>query len=72
MFVLLFCPQDSLCIQRFDPSLGLITPLSPMMGGISLVPPPPIPPDVPPIKEIIHCKCCTLFPQNPSKNLDDL
>uniref|UniRef100_H2RLU8 Ecto-NOX disulfide-thiol exchanger 1 n=1 Tax=Takifugu rubripes TaxID=31033 RepID=H2RLU8_TAKRU len=60
---------DSLCIQRFDPSLGLITPLSPMMAGINLVPPPPGPPDGPVIKEIIHCKSCTLFPQNPSKML---
>ncbi|XP_056896564.1 LOW QUALITY PROTEIN: ecto-NOX disulfide-thiol exchanger 1 [Takifugu flavidus] len=57
---------DSLCIQRFDPSLGLITPLSPMMAGINLVPPPPGPPDGPVIKEIIHCKSCTLFPQNPN------
>lgn len=38
-----------------------------MMAGITLVPPPPAPPDVPVIKEIIHCKSCTLFPQNPSK-----
>ncbi|KAM3862249.1 ecto-NOX disulfide-thiol exchanger 1 [Diretmus argenteus] len=57
---------DSLCIQAFDPGLGLITPINPMMAGISLVPPPPIPPDMPVIKEIIHCKSCTLFPQNPN------
>ncbi|XP_014907322.1 ecto-NOX disulfide-thiol exchanger 1 isoform X1 [Poecilia latipinna] len=58
--------SESLCIPRFDPGLGLIAPINPMMGGISLVPPPPIPPDVPVIKEIIHCKSCTLFPQNPN------
>ncbi|KAG7459274.1 ecto-NOX disulfide-thiol exchanger 1 [Solea senegalensis] len=55
--------SDSLCVQRFDPMLGLITPINPMMAGISLVPPPPVPPDV---KEIIHCTSCTLFPQNPN------
>uniref|UniRef100_A0A1A7XR12 Ecto-NOX disulfide-thiol exchanger 1 n=1 Tax=Iconisemion striatum TaxID=60296 RepID=A0A1A7XR12_9TELE len=58
--------SDSLCIQRFDPGLGLIAPINPMMAGISLVPPPPIPAEVPLIKEIIHCKSCTLFPQNPN------
>ncbi|XP_074550711.1 ecto-NOX disulfide-thiol exchanger 1 isoform X2 [Halichoeres trimaculatus] len=58
--------SESLCIQRFEPSLGLITPINPMMAGISLVPPPPVPPDMPIIKEIIHCKSCTLFPQNPN------
>ncbi|XP_035030279.2 ecto-NOX disulfide-thiol exchanger 1 isoform X1 [Hippoglossus stenolepis] len=58
--------DDSLCIQRFDPGLGLIAPINPMMAGISLVPPPPAPPDTPVIKEIIHCKSCTLFPQNPN------
>ncbi|XP_037832045.1 ecto-NOX disulfide-thiol exchanger 1 isoform X2 [Kryptolebias marmoratus] len=58
--------SDPLCIQRFDPGLGLIAPINPMMAGISLVPPPPVPPDVPIIKEIIHCKSCTLFPQNPN------
>uniref|UniRef100_H3DPY9 Ecto-NOX disulfide-thiol exchanger 1 n=1 Tax=Tetraodon nigroviridis TaxID=99883 RepID=H3DPY9_TETNG len=50
---------DSLCLQRFQPSLGLLTPVSPMMAGISLAPPPPV-------KEIIHCSSCTLFPQNPN------
>ncbi|KAM9710292.1 ecto-NOX disulfide-thiol exchanger 1 isoform 1-T4 [Menidia menidia] len=58
--------SESLCIQRFDPGLGLIAPINPMMAGISLVPPPPIPPDVPVVKEIIHCQNCTLFPQNPN------
>uniref|UniRef100_A0A672JAI0 Ecto-NOX disulfide-thiol exchanger 1 n=1 Tax=Salarias fasciatus TaxID=181472 RepID=A0A672JAI0_SALFA len=58
--------SDSLCIQRFDPGLGLLTPINPIMAGISLVPPPPVPADVPLVKEIIHCKSCTLFPQNPN------
>ncbi|XP_030253871.1 LOW QUALITY PROTEIN: ecto-NOX disulfide-thiol exchanger 1 [Sparus aurata] len=58
--------SDSLCIQRFDTGLGLITPINPMMAGISLVPPPPVPPDMPVVKEIIHCQSCTLFPQNPN------
>ncbi|XP_028446110.1 ecto-NOX disulfide-thiol exchanger 1 isoform X2 [Perca flavescens] len=57
---------DSLCIQRFDAGLGLIAPINPLMAGISLVPPPPVPPEMPLIKEIIHCKSCTLFPQNPN------
>uniref|UniRef100_A0A8C7HZ67 Ecto-NOX disulfide-thiol exchanger 1 n=1 Tax=Oncorhynchus kisutch TaxID=8019 RepID=A0A8C7HZ67_ONCKI len=55
--------SDSLCIQGFDPGLGLLAPINPMMAGISLVPPPPGPPI---IKEIIHCQSCTLFPQNPN------
>ncbi|XP_042281378.1 ecto-NOX disulfide-thiol exchanger 1 [Thunnus maccoyii] len=58
--------SESLCLQRFDPGLGLITPINPMMAGISLVPPPPVTPEMPVIKEIIHCKSCTLFPQNPN------
>ncbi|XP_041663374.1 ecto-NOX disulfide-thiol exchanger 1 [Cheilinus undulatus] len=58
--------SESLCIQRFEPGLGLLAPINPMMAGISLVPPPPVPPDMPVIKEIIHCKSCTLFPQNPN------
>ncbi|XP_075995060.1 ecto-NOX disulfide-thiol exchanger 1 [Genypterus blacodes] len=58
--------SEPLCIQRFDPTLGLLTPINPMMAGISLVPPPPVPADKSLIKEIIHCKSCTLFPQNPN------
>uniref|UniRef100_W5LD96 Ecto-NOX disulfide-thiol exchanger 1 n=1 Tax=Astyanax mexicanus TaxID=7994 RepID=W5LD96_ASTMX len=58
--------SDSICIQGFDPNLGIIAPINPMMAGISLVPPPPVPPELPVIKEIIHCKSCTLFPQNPN------
>lgn len=60
---------DSICIQGFEPTLGIIAPINPMMAGISLVPPPPVQPELPVIKEIIHCKSCTLFPQNPSKCL---
>uniref|UniRef100_A0A4W5L3A8 Ecto-NOX disulfide-thiol exchanger 1 n=1 Tax=Hucho hucho TaxID=62062 RepID=A0A4W5L3A8_9TELE len=58
--------SDSLCIQGFDPGLGLLAPINPMIAGISLVPPPPGPPEMPIIKEIIHCQSCTLFPQNPN------
>ncbi|XP_036396809.1 ecto-NOX disulfide-thiol exchanger 1 isoform X2 [Megalops cyprinoides] len=58
--------SDPICIPGFDPSLGIITPINPMMAGISLVPPPPVAPEIPVIKEIIHCKSCTLFPQNPN------
>ncbi|XP_031800549.1 ecto-NOX disulfide-thiol exchanger 2 isoform X8 [Sarcophilus harrisii] len=52
----------------FDPSLGMMTgipPLTPIMPGLGIVPP-PIPPDMPVVKEIIHCKSCTLFPPNPN------
>ncbi|KAG7467131.1 hypothetical protein MATL_G00150110 [Megalops atlanticus] len=58
--------SDPICIPGFDPSLGIIAPINPMMAGISLVPPPPVAPEIPVIKEIIHCKSCTLFPQNPN------
>ncbi|KAK6485339.1 ecto-NOX disulfide-thiol exchanger 1 isoform X2 [Huso huso] len=61
--------SDSVCLPGFDPGLGImtgITPINPMMAGISLVPPPPVPLALPIIKEIIHCKGCTLFPQNPN------
>ncbi|XP_073343306.1 ecto-NOX disulfide-thiol exchanger 2 isoform X5 [Pagrus major] len=52
----------------FDPNLGMmagITPLNPMMPGLSMVPA-PLSQEVPLVKEIIHCKSCTLFPPNPS------
>ncbi|XP_045886157.1 ecto-NOX disulfide-thiol exchanger 2 isoform X2 [Micropterus dolomieu] len=52
----------------FDPNLGMmagITPLNPMMPGLGMVPA-PLSQDVPVIKEIIHCKSCTLFPPNPN------
>ncbi|XP_041799804.1 ecto-NOX disulfide-thiol exchanger 2-like [Chelmon rostratus] len=55
-------------LPDFDPSLGLMTgiaPLNPMMPGLGLAPP-PLSQDVPVVKEIIHCKSCTLFPPNPN------
>ncbi|XP_032331773.1 ecto-NOX disulfide-thiol exchanger 2 isoform X7 [Camelus ferus] len=55
-------------LPDFDPALGMMTgipPITPMMPGLGIVPP-PIPPDMPVVKEIIHCKSCTLFPPNPS------
>ncbi|KAL4608841.1 ecto-NOX disulfide-thiol exchanger 1-like isoform X1 [Arapaima gigas] len=58
--------SDSICMPGYDPSLGILTPINPMMAGISLVPPPPVPAEIPVVKEIIHCKSCTLFPQNPN------
>ncbi|PKU32281.1 ecto-nox disulfide-thiol exchanger 2 [Limosa lapponica baueri] len=54
-------------LRDFDPALGMMTgipPINPMMPGLGIVPP-PIPPDMPAAKEIIHCKSCTLFPPNP-------
>lgn len=54
----------------FDPNLGMmagITPLNPMMPGLGMVPT-PLSQDIPVVKEIIHCKSCTLFPPNPSKS----
>ncbi|XP_045886793.1 ecto-NOX disulfide-thiol exchanger 2-like isoform X2 [Micropterus dolomieu] len=51
----------------FDPSLGLMTgiaPINPLMPSLGLAPP-PLSQDVPVVKEIIHCKSCTLFPPNP-------
>ncbi|XP_031213387.1 ecto-NOX disulfide-thiol exchanger 2 isoform X3 [Mastomys coucha] len=55
-------------LPDFDPALGMMTgipPITPMMPGLGIVPP-PIPPDMPVVKEIIHCKSCTLFPPNPN------
>ncbi|XP_061642729.1 ecto-NOX disulfide-thiol exchanger 2 isoform X8 [Phyllopteryx taeniolatus] len=52
----------------FDPNLGMmagITPINPLMPGLGMVPA-PLSHDVPVVKEIIHCKTCTLFPPNPS------
>ncbi|XP_038617944.1 ecto-NOX disulfide-thiol exchanger 1 isoform X2 [Tachyglossus aculeatus] len=60
--------SDSICVPSFDPNLNMmagITPINPMMPGLGLVAPPP-PPDVSVVKEIIHCKSCTLFPPNPN------
>ncbi|XP_056665154.1 ecto-NOX disulfide-thiol exchanger 2 isoform X3 [Monodelphis domestica] len=55
-------------LPDFDPALGMMTgipPITPIMPGLGIVPP-PIPPDMPVAKEIIHCKSCTLFPPNPN------
>ncbi|XP_064206638.1 ecto-NOX disulfide-thiol exchanger 2-like isoform X4 [Anguilla rostrata] len=55
-------------MSDFDPSLGMMTgiaPMNPMMPGLGMVPP-PISQDMPIVKEIIHCKSCTLFPPNPN------
>ncbi|XP_034454222.1 ecto-NOX disulfide-thiol exchanger 2 isoform X1 [Hippoglossus hippoglossus] len=52
----------------FDPNLGMmagITPMNPMMPGIGMVPG-QLSQDLPVVKEIIHCKTCTLFPPNPN------
>ncbi|XP_061895928.1 ecto-NOX disulfide-thiol exchanger 2 isoform X2 [Entelurus aequoreus] len=52
----------------FDPSLGMmagIAPNNPMMPGLGMVPP-HLSHDFPVVKEIIHCKSCTLFPPNPN------
>ncbi|XP_028816778.1 ecto-NOX disulfide-thiol exchanger 2 isoform X3 [Denticeps clupeoides] len=55
-------------MSDFDPSLGMMTgiaPMNPMLPGLGIVPP-PISQDMPVVKEIIHCKSCTLFPPNPN------
>ncbi|XP_075752771.1 ecto-NOX disulfide-thiol exchanger 2 isoform X3 [Pelodiscus sinensis] len=55
-------------LPDFDPALGIMTgipPINPLMPGLGIVPP-PIRPDMPAVKEIIHCKSCTLFPPNPN------
>ncbi|XP_039504354.1 ecto-NOX disulfide-thiol exchanger 2 isoform X1 [Pimephales promelas] len=55
-------------MSDFDPSLGMMTgiaPMNPMMPGLGIVPP-PVSQDMPVVKEIIHCKSCTLFPPNPN------
>ncbi|CAJ0955922.1 unnamed protein product, partial [Ranitomeya imitator] len=58
---------NSLCVPGFDPNLSMmtgITPINPMMAGMGLLPPPLT--QLPIVKEIIHCKSCTLFPPNPN------
>uniref|UniRef100_A0A8C1SK34 Ecto-NOX disulfide-thiol exchanger 2 n=2 Tax=Cyprinus carpio TaxID=7962 RepID=A0A8C1SK34_CYPCA len=55
-------------MSDFDPSLGMMTgiaPMNPMMPGLGILPP-PVSQDMPIVKEIIHCKSCTLFPPNPN------
>nr|XP_028593934.1 ecto-NOX disulfide-thiol exchanger 1 isoform X4 [Podarcis muralis] len=59
---------DSICVRGFDPNINMvtgITPVNPMLSSMGLVAQPP-PAEVPVIKEIIHCKSCTLFPPNPN------
>ncbi|XP_034037790.1 ecto-NOX disulfide-thiol exchanger 2-like isoform X2 [Thalassophryne amazonica] len=53
-------------LPEFDPSLGMMTgiPFNPLMPGLGVVPT-PLSQDLPVVKEIIHCKSCTLFPPNP-------
>lgn len=56
----------------FDSGLGMMTgiaPMNTMMPGLGYVPPPPLPQDLPIVKEIIHCQSCTLFPPNPRKSI---
>lgn len=58
----------------FDPNLGMmagITPLNPLMPGLGMVPA-PVSQELSLIKEIIHCKSCTLFPPNPSKSYNHM
>ncbi|KAK7138272.1 hypothetical protein R3I94_013789 [Phoxinus phoxinus] len=60
-------------MSDFDPSLGMMTgiaPMNPMMPGLGIVPP-PVSQDMPIVKEIIHCKSCTLFPPNPKSILTE-
>ncbi|GCB74724.1 hypothetical protein scyTo_0003815 [Scyliorhinus torazame] len=55
-------------MSEFDRSLRMMTgmaPMNPIMPGLGIVPP-GIHPDMLVIKEIIHCKSCTLFPPNPN------
>lgn len=56
---------EPLCLPRFDPGLGLLTPLNPLLGLVHSPGSGPGP-DIPVVKEIIHCNSCTLFPQNPN------
>ncbi|XP_060089555.1 ecto-NOX disulfide-thiol exchanger 1 [Heteronotia binoei] len=58
---------DSICVRGFDPTLSMMSgmsPLNPMLPGMGLVPQPSV--EAPVVKEIIHCKSCTLFPPNPN------
>ncbi|XP_038631601.1 ecto-NOX disulfide-thiol exchanger 2-like [Scyliorhinus canicula] len=54
-------------MSEFDRGLRMMTgigPMNPIMPGLEF--PPGIHPDMLVIKEIIHCKSCTLFPPNPN------
>ncbi|XP_052368526.1 ecto-NOX disulfide-thiol exchanger 2-like isoform X2 [Oncorhynchus keta] len=53
-------------MSDFDSGLGMMTGMNPMMPGLGYVPPPPMPHDLPIVKEIIHYQSCTLFPPNPN------
>nr|XP_029518289.1 ecto-NOX disulfide-thiol exchanger 2-like isoform X2 [Oncorhynchus nerka] len=53
-------------MSDFDSGLGMMTGMNPMMPGLGYMPPPPMPHDLPIVKEIIHYQSCTLFPPNPS------
>uniref|UniRef100_A0A8C7IT22 Ecto-NOX disulfide-thiol exchanger 2 n=1 Tax=Oncorhynchus kisutch TaxID=8019 RepID=A0A8C7IT22_ONCKI len=53
-------------MSDFDSGLGMMTGMNPMMPGLGYVPPPPLPHDLPIVKEIIHYQSCTLFPPNPN------
>ncbi|XP_078403242.1 ecto-NOX disulfide-thiol exchanger 2-like [Cetorhinus maximus] len=55
-------------MSEFDRGLRMMTgiaPINPMMPGLGIVPP-TIRQDMLVVKEIIHCKSCTLFPPNPN------
>ncbi|XP_078067727.1 ecto-NOX disulfide-thiol exchanger 2-like isoform X2 [Mustelus asterias] len=55
-------------MPEFDRGLRMMTgiaPINPMMPGLGIVPP-SIHQDMLVVKEIIHCKSCTLFPPNPN------
>ncbi|XP_062916771.1 ecto-NOX disulfide-thiol exchanger 2-like isoform X1 [Mobula hypostoma] len=55
-------------MSEFDRGLSMMTgipPINTMMPGLGIVPP-SIPQDMFVVKEIIHCKSCTLFPPNPN------
>ncbi|XP_058857478.1 ecto-NOX disulfide-thiol exchanger 2-like isoform X3 [Acipenser ruthenus] len=55
-------------MSDFDPGLGMMTgiaPMNPMMPGLG------VSQDMPVVKEIIHCKSCTLFPSNPNPGIHD-
>ncbi|XP_029462977.1 ecto-NOX disulfide-thiol exchanger 2 isoform X2 [Rhinatrema bivittatum] len=55
-------------LPDFDPSVGIMTgipPINSLMPGLDVFPP-FMPPNMPLIKEILHCKSCTLFPPNPN------
>ncbi|XP_043560567.1 ecto-NOX disulfide-thiol exchanger 2 isoform X2 [Chiloscyllium plagiosum] len=55
-------------MSEFDRGLSMMTgiaPINPMMPGLGIVPP-TVRQNMLVVKEIIHCKSCTLFPPNPN------